>query len=104
KGLKRAKHKEDYINGGFGAYNAGMNMASALGGVFTNPLGMSGSINMSSNKSTYHREEIISVGSNLHVKGGVEYNGKTLHTRGLNILNEGDTVYNITGQILKEAG
>ncbi|WP_158612583.1 hypothetical protein, partial [Leptotrichia sp. OH3620_COT-345] len=33
-----------------------------------------------------------------------EYNGKTLHTRGLNILNEGDTVYNITGQILKEAG
>ncbi|WP_158612543.1 hemagglutinin repeat-containing protein, partial [Leptotrichia sp. OH3620_COT-345] len=27
KGLKRAKHKEDYINGGFGAYNAGMNMA-----------------------------------------------------------------------------
>ena len=46
----------------------------------------------------------MSVGSRLYVKGGVEYNGKNLHTVNLNMLNEGDTVYNITGNIIKEAG
>ena len=104
KGLTKARHKEDYINAGFGAFNAGMNAAGALDGLFTNPIGMSGSINVSHNRSRYHREESISVGSNLRIGKGVEYNGNNLHTRGLNIINEGDTVYNITGKIIKEAG
>ena len=81
-----------------------MNAAGALDGLFTNPIGMSGSINVSHNRSRYHREESISVGSNLRIGKGVEYNGNNLHTRGLNIINEGDTVYNITGKIIKEAG
>ena len=34
----------------------------------------------------------------------MEYNGSNLHTRGLNIQNDGDTVYNLTGSIIKEAG
>ncbi len=34
----------------------------------------------------------------------MEYNGKNLHTVNLNMLNEGDTVYNITGNIIREAG
>lgn len=50
------------------------------------------------------REESISVGSSLYVAGGVEYNGSMLHTRGLNIQNDGDTVYNITGAVIKEVG
>ncbi|EEY35539.1 hemagglutinin repeat-containing protein, partial [Pseudoleptotrichia goodfellowii] len=101
KGLTKARHKEDYINAGFGAFNAGMGAVSALGG---NVLASSVSLNYNKSQNSYHREERMSVGSRLHVKGGVEYNGKNLHTVNLNMLNEGDTVYNITGNIIKEAG
>ena len=101
KGLTKAKHKEDYINAGFGAFNAGMNAVGALGG---NVLSSGMSLNYSKNRNNYHREESMSVGSNLRIGKGVEYNGSNLHTRGLNIINEGDTVYNITGKIIKEAG
>ena len=101
KGLTKARHKEDYINAGFGTFNAGMNAAGALGG---NVLSSGMSLNYSKNRNNYHREESISVGSNLRIGKGVEYNGNNLHTRGLNIINEGDTVYNITGKIIKEAG
>ena len=73
----------------------------ALGG---NVLASSVSLNYNKSQNSYHREERMSVGSRLHVKGGVEYNGKNLHTVNLNMLNEGDTVYNITGNIIKEAG
>ena len=102
--IGKSKHKEDYLNSGFGAFNAGMGAANAFGNLFTNPLATSASLNYSKNQNSYHREERISVGSRLHVKGGVEYNGKNLHTVNLNMLNEGDTVYNITGNIIREAG
>ena len=99
--IGKSKHKEDYLNSGFGAFNAGMGAVSALGG---NVLASSVSLNYNKSQNSYHREERMSVGSRLHVKGGVEYNGKNLHTVNLNMLNEGDTVYNITGNIIKEAG
>ena len=84
-----------------GAFSAGMGAVSALGG---NVLASSVSLNYNKSQNSYHREERMSVGSRLHVKGGVEYNGKNLHTVNLNMLNEGDTVYNITGNIIREAG
>ena len=99
--IGKSKHKEDYLNSGFGAFSAGMGAVSALGG---NILASSVSLNYNKSQNSYHREERMSVGSRLHVKGGVEYNGKNLHTVNLNMLNEGDTVYNITGNIIKEAG
>lgn len=99
--IGKSKHKEDYLNSGFGAFSAGMGAVSALGG---NVLTSSVSLNYNKSQNSYHREERMSVGSRLHVKGGVEYNGKNLHTVNLNMLNEGDTVYNITGNIIKEAG
>ena len=99
--IGKSKHKEDYLNSGFGAFNAGMGAVSALGG---NVLASSVSLNYNKSQNSYHREERMSVGSRLHVKGGVEYNGKNLHTVNLNMLNEGDTVYNITGNIIREAG
>ena len=99
--IGKSKHKEDYLNSGFGAFSAGMGAVSALGG---NVLASSVSLNYNKSQNSYHREERMSVGSRLHVKGGVEYNGKNLHTVNLNMLNEGDTVYNITGNIIKEAG
>ena len=84
-----------------GAFSAGMGAVSALGG---NVLASSVSLNYNKSQNSYHREERMSVGSRLHVKGGVEYNGKNLHAVNLNMLNEGDTVYNITGNIIREAG
>jgi len=102
--IGKSKHKEDYLNSGFGAFNAGMGAMNAFGNLFTSPLATSASLNYSKSQDSYHREERISVGSRLHVKGGVEYNGKNLHTINLNMLNEGDTVYNITGNIIREAG
>lgn len=102
--IGKSKHREDYLNSGFGAFNAGMGAANAFGNLFTSPMATSASLNYSKNQNSYHREERISVGSRLHVKGGVEYNGKNLHTVNLNMLNEGDTVYNITGNIIREAG
>ena len=59
---------------------------------------MNTSLNYSKTQDSYHREERMSVESRLHVKSGVEYNGKNLHTINLNML------YNITGNIIKEAG
>ena len=59
---------------------------------------MNTSLNYSKTQDSYHREERMSVESRLHVKSGVEYNGKNLHTINLNVL------YNITGNIIKEAG
>jgi putative uncharacterized protein (fragment) len=70
-----------------GAFSAGMGAVSALGG---NVLASSVSLNYNKSQNSYHREERMSVGSRLHVKGGVEY--------------KGDTVYNITGNIIREAG
>lgn len=102
--IGKSKHKEDYLNSGFGAFSAGMGAMNAFGNLFTSPLATSVSLNYSKSQNSYHREEKISVGSRLHVKGGVEYNGKNLHTVNLNMLNEGDTVYNITGNIIREAG
>ena len=102
--IGKSKHKEDYLNSGFGAFNAGMGAMNAFGNLFTSPMATSASLNYSKSQDSYHREERISVGSRLHVKGGVEYNGKNLHTVNLNMLNEGDTVYNITGNIIREAG
>ena len=102
--IGKSKHKEDYLNSGFGAFNAGMGAMNAFGNLFTSPMATSASLNYSKSQDSYHREEKISVGSRLHVKGGVEYNGKNLHTVNLNMLNEGDTVYNITGNIIREAG
>ena len=104
KAIGKSKHKEDYLNSGFGAFNAGMGAMNAFGNLFTSPMATSASLNYSKSQDSYHREEKISVGSRLHVKGGVEYNGKNLHTVNLNMLNEGDTVYNITGNIIREAG
>jgi len=102
--IGKSKHREDYLNSGFGAFNAGMGAMNAFGNLFTSPLATSASLNYSKSQNSYHREERMSVGSRLHVKGGVEYNGKNLHTVNLNMLNEGDTVYNITGNIIREAG
>ena len=102
--IGKSKHKEDYLNSGFGAFSAGMGAMNAFGNLFTSPLATSASLNYSKSQNSYHREERMSVGSKLHVKGGVEYNGKNLHTVNLNMLNEGDTVYNITGNIIREAG
>lgn len=102
--IGKSKHREDYLNSGFGAFSAGMGAMNAFGNLFTSPMATSASLNYSKNQNSYHREERISVGSRLHVKGGVEYNGKNLHTVNLNMLNEGDTVYNITGNIIREAG
>ena len=99
--IGKSKHREDYLNSGFGAFSAGMGAVSALGG---NVLASSVSLNYNKSQNSYHREERMSVGSRLHVKGGVGYNGKNLHTVNLNMLNEGDTVYNITGNIIREAG
>ena len=104
KAIGKSKHKEDYLNSGFGAFSAGMGAMNAFGNLFTSPLATSASLNYSKSQDSYHREERMSVGSRLHVKGGVEYNGKNLHTVNLNMLNEGDTVYNITGNIIREAG
>lgn len=102
--IGKSKHREDYLNSGFGAFNAGMEAMNAFGNLFTSPMATSASLNYSKSQNSYHREERMSVGSRLHVKGGVEYNGKNLHTVNLNMLNEGDTVYNITGNIIREAG
>ena len=102
--IGKSKHKEDYLNSGFGAFSAGMGAMNAFGNLFTSPMATSASLNYSKSQNSYHREERMSVGSRLHVKGGVEYNGKNLHTVNLNMLNEGDTVYNITGNIIREAG
>ena len=102
--IGKSKHREDYLNSGFGAFSAGMGAMNAFGNLFTSPLATSASLNYSKSQNSYHREERMSVGSKLHVKGGVEYNGKNLHTVNLNMLNEGDTVYNITGNIIREAG
>ena len=102
--IGKSKHREDYLNSGFGAFSAGMGAMNAFGNLFTSPMATSASLNYSKSQDSYHREERISVGSRLHVKGGVEYNGKNLHTVNLNMLNEGDTVYNITGNIIREAG
>ena len=102
--IGKSKHKEDYLNSGFGAFNAGMGAMNTFGNLFTSPMATSASLNYSKSQDSYHREERISVGSRLHVKGGVEYNGKNLHTVNLNMLNEGNTVYNITGNIIREAG
>ena len=102
--IGKSKHREDYLNSGFGAFSAGMGAMNAFGNLFTSPMATSASLNYSKSQDSYHREERMSVGSRLHVKGGVEYNGKNLHTVNLNMLNEGDTVYNITGNIIREAG
>lgn len=102
--IGKSKHREDYLNSGFGAFNAGMGAMNAFGNLFTSPLATSASLNYSKSQNSYNREERMSVGSRLHVKGGVEYNGKNLLTVNLNMLNEGDTVYNITGNIIREAG
>ena len=57
-----------------------------------------GAMNALLTQDSHHREERMSVESRLHVKSGVEYNGKNLHTINLNVL------HNITGNIIKEAG
>jgi putative uncharacterized protein (fragment) len=104
RGLRHARSKEDYINGGSRLAGAGAGALASYGELFTNPVSSGLSLNYSNNRSSQHREESISVGSNLYAANGVEYNGSSLHTRGLNIQNDGDTVYNITGSIIKEAG
>ena len=101
RGLRHARHKEEYLGSGLKTATGTAGLISSLGGNFVNS-GLS--LNYSNNRSSQHREESTSVGSNLYVAGGVEYNGSNLHTRGLNIQNDGDTVYNLTGSIIKEAG
>ena len=104
RGLRHARSKEDYINGGSRLASAGAGALASYGELFTNPISSGVSLNYSNSRSSQHREESVSVGSNLYVANGVEYNGSNLHTRGLNIQNDGDTVYNLTGSIIKEAG
>ena len=101
RGLRHARHKEEYLGSGLKTATGAAGLISSLGGNFVNS-GLS--LNYSNNRSSQHREESTSVGSNLYVAGGVEYNGSNLHTRGLNIQNDGDTVYNLTGSIIKKAG
>nr|WP_232053236.1 hemagglutinin repeat-containing protein [Leptotrichia trevisanii] len=104
RGLRHARSREDYINGGSRLASAGAGTLASYGELFTNPISSGVSLNYSNSRSSQHREESVSVGSNLYVANGVEYNGSNLHTRGLNIQNDGDTVYNLTGSIIKEAG
>ena len=104
RGLRHARSKEDYINGGSRLASAGAGALASYGELFTNPISSGVSLNYSNSRTSQHREESVSVGSNLYVANGVEYNGSNLHTRGLNIQNDGDTVYNLTGSIIKEAG
>ena len=98
KNLIHSGHKEDYINSGSQLVSAGAGFLSSYGELFTNPLSTGVSLNYSNSKTSSHREESISVGSDLYIAGGIEYNGSSLYTRGLNIQNDGDTVYNITGR------
>ena len=101
RGLRHARHKEEYLGSGLKTATGTAGLISSLGGNFVNS-GLS--LNYSNSRSSQHREESVSAGSNLYVANGVEYNGSNLHTRGLNIQNDGDTVYNLTGNIIKEAG
>ena len=98
--LEGAKGTEGYINAGFQGLNTYFGAVSAL----ANPIGVSGSITASYSKSEYNREESISVGSNIIVKGSTEFNGENLHIRGSNLQVGENLTYNITNDIVIEAG
>ena len=54
--IGKSKHKEDYLNSGFGAFSAGMGAMNAFGNLFTSPLATSVSLNYSKSQNSYHME------------------------------------------------
>ena len=104
KAVESSENKEGYINSGFGTLNTYYGTKAALAGVLQNPISASASLTINYSRSEMTREENISIGSNILVGGSAELNGENLHMRGSGLSVNENLVYNITNDIIIEAG